>query len=89
MELEKRKAPVAQLRMFADESPPPIVATADLDRVRRKLDTFLAEVREAGADGLPLARKRLIETVVPQMIRWLPEEEAKRTMKAFAGVLPR
>ena len=77
---------MAQLRMFADEVPPPAAATADLDRVRRKLDDFLTEARKA--DGLPLARRRLIETVVPQMIRWLPEEEAKRTRKAFAEVLP-
>lgn len=79
---------MAQLRMFADDAPPPAVATADLDRVRRKLDDFLDEARKAGAAGLPLARRRLIETVVPQMIRWLPEDEAKRTKKAFAELLP-
>lgn len=78
---------MAQLRMFADEAPPPPVAKADPDRVRRKLAAFLAEVRAAGAQGLPLERRRLIETVVPQMTRWLPEEEAERTRQAFGRAL--
>ena len=56
---------MAQLRMFADEAPPPVTPTADLGRVRRKLDAFLVEARAAGAPGLPVARRRLMETVVP------------------------
>jgi hypothetical protein len=68
---------MAQLGMFAEEAPPN-AATADLDRVRRKLAALLAEARGAGASGLPSARRRLMETIVPQMIRWLPEEEAER-----------
>ncbi len=79
---------MAQLRMFADQEPPPVTATADVDRVRRKLAAFLAEARGAGAHGLPADRRRLIETVVPQMVRWLPHEEAERTMKAFGETLP-
>lgn len=78
---------MAQLRMFADEAPPPPAAKADPERVRRKLAAFLAEVRSAGATGLPQQRRRLIETVVPQMTRWLPEEEAERTRKAFGEAL--
>ena len=78
---------MAQLRMFAEEALPPPAATADLERVRRKLAAFLAEVREAGAQGLSSERRRLIETVVPQMTRWLPKEEAERTRKAFGEAL--
>jgi hypothetical protein len=74
--------------MFAEDAPQPVAARADLNRVRRKLDAFLLEVQEANGKGLPLARRRMIETVVPQMIRWLPEDEAKRTKKAFAAALP-
>jgi hypothetical protein len=70
--------------MFAGQAAPAPAPTADLARVRRKLAAFLTEAREAGAQGLPLERRRLMETVVPQMIRWLPEEEANRTRKAFA-----
>lgn len=78
---------MAQLRMFAEEAPPPPAATADPERVRRKLAAFLAEVREAGAQGVSLERRRLIETVVPQMTRWLPKEEAELTQKAFGKAL--
>ncbi len=78
---------MAQLRMFEEEASPPPAATADPDRVRRKLAAFLAEAREAGAQGLSVERRRLIETVVPQMTRWLPKEEAERTRKAFGDAL--
>jgi DNA repair photolyase len=78
---------MAQLRMFAEEAPPPPAATADPERVRRKLAAFLAEARESGAQGLSLERRRLIETVVPQMTRWLPKDEAERTRKAFSEAL--
>lgn len=78
---------MAQLEMFADETPAQASATADPDRVRRKLDVLLAEAREAGIHGLPHARRRLIETVVPQMIRWLPEDEAERVKQDFGEAL--
>jgi hypothetical protein len=78
---------MAQLSMFAEQASPNAMPTADLDRVRRKLAAFLAEARGAGAHGLPLQRRRLIQTVVPQMVRWLPPEEAEKTKKAFGEVL--
>ena len=78
---------MAQLSMFADHVPPKAAATADPDRVRRKLAALLAEARGGGVAGLPVARRRLIETVVPQMVRWLPEDEAARTKKAFGEAL--
>lgn len=77
---------MAQLEMFGDHAPAQAM-TADPDRVRRKLDAFLTEAREAGAHGLPAARRRLIETVVPQMTRWLPEDEAARVRQAFGDAL--
>lgn len=78
---------MAQLSMFADQAAPAPTPTADLDRVRRKLAAFPAEAREAGTQGLPLERRRLMEAVVPQMTRWLPKEEAERTKKAFGEAL--
>jgi len=78
---------MTQLGMFADQAPKVAAPTADLDRVRRKLAAFLSEAREAGVQGLPLERRRLIETVVPQMTRWLPEDEAEMTRKAFGKAL--
>ena len=77
-----------QLNMFADGIPASAAATADVDRVRRKLAALLAEVRQAGEQGLSASRRRLMQTVVPQMIRWLPAGEAKRTKKAFDEALP-
>lgn len=77
---------MAQLSMFTDHAPAK-AATADPDRVRRKLAALLAEARNGGVQGLPVARRRLIETVVPQMTRWLPEDEAERTKKAFGEAL--
>lgn len=73
--------------MFADVAPTKAGATADPARVRRKLEALLAEAREAGGRGLPTARRRLMETLVPQMTRWLPDDEAERTRKAFAEAL--
>lgn len=78
---------MAQLSMFAEEAAPPPAATADPNRVRRKLAALLAEAREAGVQNLPPERRRLIETVVPQMVRWLPDQEAELTKKAFGEAL--
>lgn len=61
---------MAQLDMFAGNVPAQPSAAADPDRVRRKLDALLAEAREAGPQGLPIVRRRFMETVVPQMTRW-------------------
>lgn len=79
---------MAQLRMFAEEGRPPIAPTADLGRVRRRLESFLTEARSAGTDKLPEQRRRFLRTVVPQMAKWLPPEEAELTLKTFAEVIP-
>lgn len=77
-----------QLSMFEAEEPAsPPVATADPDRVRRKLKAMLAEARGAGSLGLPESRRRFLETVVPQMVRWLPDDEAARVRQEFAQAL--
>ena len=77
-----------QLSMFEAEEPAsPTVATADPARVRRKLDAMLAEAREAGSSGLPASRRRFIETVMPQMLNWLPEDEARRVRHSFEEAL--
>ena len=81
----------AQLDMFAtdaelfDAAPP--VYRADPDRVRARVHGMLEEVRKAGAHGLEPSRRRLLETVVPQMTQWLPEDEAERIRLAFTEAL--
>ena len=77
-----------QLSMFeAEESGPPVATGGDRDRVRRKLDAMLGEARSAATFGLTDNRRRFIETVVPQMVRWLPEDEAARVREAFRQAL--
>lgn len=75
---------MTQLSMFDAEDEAPPLAGADPDRVRRKLEALLAEARDV---ALPLSRRRLIETVVPQMVRWLPEDEAVRVKGVFEVAL--
>lgn len=76
-----------QLSMFEAEELSPRAAGGDPERVRRKLAAMLAEVRAAGALGLSQSRRLLIETVVPQMVNWLPEDEARRVRQAFDEAL--
>ena len=78
---------MAQLDMFAGEALPQPSMSADPDRVRRKLEVLLSEAREARAHGLPQGRRRLIETVVPQMTRWLPADEAESIKLEFSDAL--
>ncbi|MCG5234210.1 hypothetical protein [Xanthobacter oligotrophicus] len=78
---------MAQLDMFAAETVPQTYISVDPDRVRRKLDALLAEARDTATLGLPQSRRRLIETVVPQMTRWLPEDEAEVVRQMLADAL--
>lgn len=78
---------MAQLDMFAGDEAPQTSIVADPDRVRRKLEAMLVEAREAGDIGLPQSRRRLIETLVPQMTRWLPAHEADDVHRAFNEAL--
>jgi hypothetical protein len=78
---------MAQLDMSAAEALPQPSIAADPDRVRRKLQALLSEARAAGVDGLPQGRRRLIGTLVPQMTRWLPDEEAESVRQTFQAAL--
>ena len=75
---------MAQLDMFGEIATPQVSAAADPERVRRKLDAMLEEARNG---DVPQSRRRLMETVVPQMVRWLPEDEAERVKRAFGEAL--
>jgi hypothetical protein len=78
---------MVQLELFAGHSPAQAVVATDPERVRRKLDLLLAEACGAGANGLPQAQRRLMESIVPQMTRWLPEDEAEEVRRAFGEAL--
>jgi hypothetical protein len=75
---------MGQLDMFGEVAAPQASAAADPERVRRKLGAMLDEVR---GGNVPSSRRRLMETVVPQMVRWLPDEEAERVKRAFGQAL--
>lgn len=69
--------------------PPPVVFRGDPDRVRARLEAIVAEAR--AADVLPWDRNelRLYCTIVPQMVLWLPDEEAAQWRFAFEAELER
>ena len=78
-----------QTDLFGSEPAPQPSTRADPDRVRARLQVILGEVR--AADTLPWNRTelRLYRTIVPQMVLWLPDEEAKRWCFDFEAELER
>lgn len=75
---------MSQLDMFGEIAAAQPSAAADPERVRRKLSDMLREVQDG---EVPASRRRLIEIVVPQMTRWLPEDEAGAVRRAFEHAL--
>ncbi|RWI44235.1 MAG: hypothetical protein EOQ93_31395 [Mesorhizobium sp.] len=67
----------AQPELF-DEDAPTVYYHGDPDRVRARLHRLIAEAR--AADTLPWDpdSARLYRKIVPQMVLWLPEDEAKQ-----------
>lgn len=74
--------------LFAD-APAAAPAGPDIARVRGRLEKILSEAR--AADVLPWdgATLRLYRTIFPQMVRWLPADEAAALRAAFDGELAR
>lgn len=83
----------AQFDMFAAQNDffpsEPVVYRADPDRVRRKLDRILAEVRSADVMPWDWSRQSFYRTVVPQMTLWLPDEEAAQYRLQFEAEMDR
>jgi hypothetical protein len=63
-----------QLSLFAGPAEP--VWRPDPDRVRARLDRILAEAQDPSA-GLDAATRSLFRTIVPDLLRWLPDAEAQ------------
>jgi hypothetical protein len=61
-----------------DEDAPTVYYQGDPDRVRARLHRLIAEAR--AAETLPWDEDsvRLYRKIVPQMVLWLPEDEAKQ-----------
>lgn len=79
----------AQPDLFGAEPAPRVVFRGDPDRVRGRLEAIMAEAR--AADVMPWSRngEALYRTIVPQMVLWLPDEEATQWKLAFEAELER
>lgn len=78
--------------LFAD-GPDPIrpapCYAPDPDQVRGHLDHILTQARTASALPWDARKTGFYKQVVPQMTRWLPEDEAARWRGAFAREIER
>jgi hypothetical protein len=72
-----------------DEDAPTVYYHGDPDRVRARVLRLIAEAR--AADTLPWDDDdvRLYRKIVPQMVRWLPEEEAAQLKFEFETEMER
>ena len=61
----------------------------DPEAIRRRLDRLIGTLREAVAMPLSDRDARMWRTVVPNMTKWLPEEEAEAIRIAFAREMER
>ncbi len=79
----------AQPDLFGAEPVSSPVYRGDPDRVRGRLQAIVAEAR--AADVLPWDRNelRLYRTIVPQMVLWLPDDEAAQWQLDFEAELQR
>lgn len=66
-----------------DENAAPVLYHADPDKVRDKLNRIMAEARAAATMPWPASRAGLYRTIVPQMVLWLPADEAAQLRLEF------
>ncbi len=72
-----------------DPDAPPVRYRADPDKVRARLERIVAEARAASVIPWDRARAGLYRTIVPQMLLWLPDEEAAQYRLAFEHEMER
>jgi hypothetical protein len=73
--------------MFGEERPP--AYRPDPDKVRRRLNKILAELRAAHTVPLKPTRVSLYRTIFPQMMLFLPDEEGAQFRFEFEAELKR
>ncbi len=76
-----------QLNLFATPAAP--AWRPDPDKVRARLTRILNEAREAEAMPWEPAQLSLYRTIVPDMTRWLPDDEGARWLAEFEAELTR
>lgn len=79
---------MTQPDLFGDAGGPPRWR-ADPDKVRRRLERILSEARAAAGNPWSSSQTQLYKTIVPNMTRWLPEDEAARWRAAFDAEMAR
>jgi hypothetical protein len=77
-----------QGELFAAEPPAPAYRP-DPAKVRARLEKILGEARAAATMPWESTRANLYRTIVPDMTRWLPDDEAERWRAAFAAEMAR
>lgn len=70
-------------------APPARQSTPDIEAIRARLRRLLAVLH--AAETMPLSDRdvRMWRTVVPNMTRWLPDEESRAIRTAFAREMDR
>ncbi|MFK0692334.1 hypothetical protein ACFX5Q_29770 [Mesorhizobium sp. IMUNJ 23033] len=72
-----------------DEDAPTVYYHGDPDRVRARLHKLIAEARSAETLPWDQDSTRLYHKIVPQMVLWLPEEEAAQLKFEFEAEMVR
>ena len=80
---------MTQHDLFGDAAPARPVWQADPEKVRRRLERILSEIREAQVMPWEPAQLDLFRTIVPNMADRLPPEEAARWRAEFFAQLAR
>lgn len=83
-----QKAP-PQGELFAAEKRARRELVVNADTVRAKMLAMLAQARAAEVMPWPERRVRVLETIFPQMAKWLPEEEGEQLVLAFGAEIER
>jgi hypothetical protein len=75
----------AQGSLFGEDrmAPPQRASTPDPDAIRSRLSGLLGTLQAARSMPLSERDARMWQTVVPNMTRWLPEDEAETIRSTF------
>ncbi len=74
--------------LFGEAKPP--AYRPDLERVRRRIDSILTELRgEESVRDWPYGQASFFRMVMPNLTRWLPEDEAGQFTSEFEAEMAR
>ncbi len=79
-----------QMNLFAAEPTPALPAyRPDPEKLRSRLRRIIGQARAAEAAPWPATTLNLYRTIVPDMTRWLPDDEAADWRAQFEAELER